>query len=569
EHPQNVNMGRSVALHGENPLQKMSDEKVWKKFKEWQKDYVKLMDAYINDQTAENRHKLKKMGNTMQNYAKLVKLRGGFEDRWDHSQEIYSFAAVTRDMDKSLDKVSGPELKKVFHERMTDWSDLGAVGEWGASLVFSGGKWVANNLGGVLSTMNAEKNIVEQMQEAKGIDNVAIGFRWAGLLVSAYTTVKEGFMSAVTFGRRKKAMGIKKMNKEQPVEQQEKESAAKEGAAKEAAVKDNAVNDNTAIKESAKKEAVKENAVINGGKKEKAPEKKTEAKPGVNAAAEQVRPPEDQDQKQINAMAKLSKKSNAKKSWSHLSKFGFAAAGLGFTIAGFFGIACLPVTIAAGAVASVGVGVKYAVDYYRNKNTAKKAVDTQAKLEEENYKGQLDDKGHKIRYIDAKVAERRKMLIEKRSRFEGTNQSLKVLDEYIADDKKLKDRIRQNIAAENGKISIYSYADQVKRDYAMEAYRHVFLKDPDGPIDEENLLSEADVKKYCSLNKKDLADTKQDAKEARNRIMYRDLLQAEGLSVEAPKDVHEAKKLFEEKKKAKQRSEDKNAVQNKKKPVLH
>ena len=264
--------------------------------------------------------------------------------------------------------------------------------------------------------------------------------------------------------------------------------------------------------------------------------------------------------RKLNDMAKISKKRNSFKAKNYAAQGSFAAAAVGFTVMGIVGLGCLPLTIAGGIIGGIGFGVKYAMDYYQNKKLAGKALDTIVKTEEyEKQKAAIKNSNDinpignspqdQKRFIDKKVEERKNLLEEKKERFTDNQSSFKVLDNYTKSPDKMKNRIRESWAVEKGCSSVYSFSTSNDKEMVMNAYRHMFLKDPEGPIDKANLLTPEQVKQYMSIDPLDRTITGQTREQAKRRALYRDLLKSEGIQTEAPKDVMEARERFTAKKK--------------------
>ena len=91
---------------------------------------------------------------------------------------------------------------------------------------------------------------------------------------------------------------------------------------------------------------------------------------------------------------------------------------------------------------------------------------------------------------------------------------------------------------------MFNFVEVDKKRRIEQAYRHLFLKDPDGEITKENLIGKEEFEKYHSEKQSDLEATGQTREQARERIKYKDLLKSEGVSIKAPKDVEAARKMF-------------------------
>ena len=347
---------------------------------------------------------------------------------------------------------------------------------------------------------SAGSGLAEIISGGKQLAKVTRGFGFGTAITSAYTAIKSAVMSVVSWKRKNKVEEIQKLNK---------------------------MN----MKAQAKKEA----KAAGKAQAEKGP---------------------DIDSRRINDIAKVSKKRNSLKAKGYATEACFAASAVGFTVVGIVGIVALPLTIAGGIVGGAGFGIKYAMDYYARKKIANKAIDSMMKTEEfEKNQGKepeakqsTDRQQEHKRYIDKKVDERKKLIEDKKLRFAVGQRSRNVLNEYIDEPDKIKNRIRENWAVSKGNISIYSFSESRDRENVMEAYRHMFLKDPEGPITYLNFIPPSQVKVYLSTNKNDLKNTKQTEEQARKRALYRELLKSEGISTKAPSNLEEASKLFTAKK---------------------
>ena len=342
---------------------------------------------------------------------------------------------------------------------------------------------------------SAGSSVAKMITASKAIDKVTRGFTFATAISTAYTTIKSGLMAMISWGRRKKAAKVQKKNKEN---------------------RDILANEN------------------------------------------------DLESRKINDIAKVSKKRNDLKAKSYAAESSFAAASVGFTVLGLVGIVAMPLTIAGGIVGAAGFAVKYALDYYTRKDTASKAIDSRVKTEE--YEKKLESDNEKTprrrnyeehrKFIDIKVDERKRILDEKRMRFNEKESGRKVLDSYVNDNDKIKNRIRENWAVERGNISIYSFCADQDHENVMEAYRNMFLKNPEGPLDEDNLLTPVQVKQYMSLNSEDLKLTGQTEEQAKRRAMFKELMMSEGVQTKAPKNMDEANKMIRPKQKKEVKKEE-------------
>ena len=441
--------------------------------------YLDCLDKYMKDRSHKNYKKLQDQGVKIQRLVKCSKYSRIYEniDSMKDEKPFGSFLEFTchlryaRKMDdKTIEKIK--KEKAVFASELT--LTIKGLADKGYSL--------SSGIAGVMSA--GEK-----------LEKVSRGFSIGTAVSSAYTCVKDGIMSLVSWTRKKKAEDVQVKNRKNQ---------------------------------------------------------------GGSAQAM------DLDSRRINDMAKVSKKRNANKAKGYLAEGGFAAAAVGFTTLGLVGIVALPLTIAGGVVAGAGFGIKYALDYYTRKRTSQKSLDSTVKTEE--YEKSLAEKKEKKKkpsgraakeehkkFIDKKVEERRRILEDKKQRFGDGESGRKVLDDYVEDrtSDKIKDRIRTNIAVEKGNLTIYSFCDSQDHENVMEAYRHMFLKHPDGPVDAENLLTPEQVKLYMSQKPEDLVFTGQTDKQAMKRALYKQVMQSEGVRTKAPANLEEAKEMIKPKMKQK------------------
>ncbi|MBR3518052.1 MAG: hypothetical protein IKO10_17250 [Lachnospiraceae bacterium] len=251
---------------------------------------------------------------------------------------------------------------------------------------------------------------------------------------------------------------------------------------------------------------------------------------------------------EVNAAAKISKSNNKNKRNMYIvaGVGAGASCALGITSLAVVGTTvALPVTIAAGVVGGIGFGANYVAKHLAGKNPAKKSIDSQMKMEDKEYvdgknENEIDKDKKGKRYIDVKMDERKYMVEEKQGRFRKYTNNYLNAQYYIDNPDKLKDRIRVNYAVKNGCMTMYTYRQNKDKENANIAYRHLFLKDPDGPIDENNLLKPEEVKERLSVKGK----TGEERKDALKRLTYYNLLDSEGRKLSAPKNVKEAEKLF-------------------------
>ena len=445
-----------------------------KEFGEARDKYLELLDKFQKDRTDNSIYKkLIKQGNKLQRFVKVTENKEALERAeriLGKENAISSFVDFTVEIQKNR-KISNAKIEKMKSERANDGIDIAltvkGLGDKGYSL--------GSGVAGMVKT-------------TKTLEKVSRGFSFGTAVTSAFSTVKNAFLTIVSWRRRNKAEEVQKENEKLKSDQN-------------------------------------------------------------NAP--------DIERRKLNEMAKISKNRNDLKTKNYATQGGFAAAGVGFTVMGLAGLACLPLTIVGGAVGAIGVGIKYAMDYYDRKKIAAKALDGAMKTEA--YSRVIGDNNdirpegkasadHK-KYIDIKAEERKKILEEKQGRFTDNQSSWKTLDKYTHNPDMIKNRVRDNWAVEKGCLSIYSFSDYQNQENIMDAYRHMFLKDPEGPIDENNLLTPAQVKQYMSTEQPDLDATGQTKEQARRRALYKDVLKSEGIKTAAPENLKEAKKRMRAKEK--------------------
>ena len=455
---------------------------VYGEFVKERDSYLSCLRKYQDDRSDKNYADVLRQGTQLQRLVKNPANMDVFE-RIDNingeKKPISSAIQLTTAVQKNR-KMDDKTIDRMVGEKIVDKVDLGITIKGLVDKGYSVGS-------GVAGAMKAGEKTLEKVSRFGA---------FATAIVSAYTSVKAGLMSLISWGRKKKAEKIQKQN----IENQD--------------------------------------ILANG---------------------------EDAESRRIKDIAKVSKKRNNEKIKSYASEGAFAAAGVGFTVLGLVGVVGMPITVAGGIVAAAGFAIKYTLDYYTRKKTASKAIDRFAKTEEELSKednafakapkrGYVPD--HK-KYIDEKVEDQLRILDDKKMRFQDGESARKVMDVYLEDrtQEKLKDRVREKWAVDKGNISIYSCCDSLDHENVMDAYRHMFLKNPEGPLDENNLLTPKQVKQYMSTDDKDLEATNQTIEQARKRAMYKDLMKTEGVQTKAPKNLKEAKKRFTAKPQAPENAE--------------
>ena len=295
---------------------------------------------------------------------------------------------------------------------------------------------------------------------------------------------------------------------------------------------------------------------VSGKRRDKAIQAKAMLKDEYKSYNEADTAKHGKDNKKANILAKVSKRANMGRKRTYLSTALFAGAAVAFGIASVAAATvAMPITIT-GTVVSIG-GTIFNAYYSSRRNTKllKKAADSSAKLDED-YKTLTDDDGNKVkRYIEVKTDKRKKILENKIKRFKKGSSSYDILDTYIKKPKYIKERLRTAYAVKKGGCTLNSFKARLDKELVEEAYRHIFLIDPDGPITEENLIKKEDFNKIVSARVEDRESDEVKAKmgkeqslhEARIRVEYKELLEAEGVKIKVPENVNEAKRMFHEK----------------------
>ena len=262
--------------------------------------------------------------------------------------------------------------------------------------------------------------------------------------------------------------------------------------------------------------------------------------------------------RKVNVMAKVAKKDNMGRTKKYI-----AAAICGLTAVGFGAVSVaattvgLPFTLTGIGVSLTGTIISSRLAAKRDSQLIKKAIDSSAKLDE-GFETIKDDDGNKVhRYIDEKAKERKEILEEKSKRYGEGSKSRKIIDKNIKKPSKIKQRIRTNYAVKKGCATDVSFKAKLDRELVEEAYRNIFLKDPEGPITDDNLIPIDEFDKYMSTKENDRESDviknslgrEQSLQEARLRVQYKDLLEAEGVKIKVPENANEAKRMFHSKNK--------------------
>ena len=226
---------------------------------------------------------------------------------------------------------------------------------------------------------------------------------------------------------------------------------------------------------------------------------------------------------------------------------GVAAGALAFTV-GLPAVA----TVAAAVGAAVLAGQLFFTDHKERIGNNRKAIDANilAKERELSGQGNVDEKtGKKIRAIDALVEERKAKIRERMEKASTSPAQKEYLSKLLNDDKKLKHAIRTEAAVKMGCLTQEDCRQKLDMQNVERAFRHVYLKDPDGLFTDENIITIKDVEKYFGPEKMKEQVPEENVKEQKGdqrepgkaqeaekekkveRLAYRDLLKGLGFSV--------------------------------------
>ncbi len=456
------------------------DKYMMKKSKEIFESFIKIRNEYmtcLSKYQEKNDRKtldaLKKKGLEIQNLWKDENRRKIYQQAEGDTKAFSGFVEFTKKLE-NVDKMNDKTIKKIAAEQKIEKIEK-----------YIGYRWYAATFWSSATTAN---NYLKFARETAVDKAISTGFQRTGVIISAYTTVKNSIMSVVSYKRKQRAKSIK-----------------------------------STLKEDFKS--------YNKAETEKFGDRN----------------------KRAGALAKITKKRNMGKAKMYALTAAFA---LGATILGVVTAVTAPVsmplTITGLAVSTAGFALNKGLSIRRNDVLDKKEIDSAAKLDEK-YKTKLDENGKKtMRYIESKVEDRRKILEEKRKRFDNGRTELKILDSHLEKPKKLKATVRTNYAVKKGCSTVSSFNAKLDRELVEEAFRHIFLKDPEGPINEENLIKKEEFSKYVSKHAADYEEVHQSYKEAKLRVQFKELLEADGVKIKVPKNVGAAKKMFHEKAKSKE-----------------
>ena len=299
-------------------------------------------------------------------------------------------------------------------------------------------------------------------------------------------------------------------------------------------------------------------AKVSNNRRHKAKETKAEIKDEYKAYNKEQTEKYGKANRKANVMAKVVKKDNMGRVKKYISSAIFAASAVGFGAVSLAATTVgLPFTLTGIGVSLAGTVIYSRVSSRRDSQLIKKAIDSSAKLDE-GFETIKDEDGNKVhRYIDEKAKERKEILEEKSKRYGEGSKSRKIIDKNIKKPSKIKQRIRTNYAVKKGCATDVSFKAKLDRELVEEAYRNIFLKDPEGPITDDNLIPREEFDKYLSTKENDRESDviknslgrEQSLQEARLRVQYKELLEAEGVKIKVPENANEAKRMFHSKRK--------------------
>ena len=449
-------------------------------------EYVQHMKEFIESRSTDNFKKLQGCGVTLRHAYEALKDVAEFNEDPKRKAEIETFAAFSKNVDEHIRNMSNNEMEGLIRDKIVFAVEKTQLVQTVGSTGFSLSKAVSDMVQG---TMDVLENGAEYLAFAS--------------CISCGVTAIKSFGQAITAENRKhKAEIVKGKNKEDL--QKSREDVEK-----------------------LKKEAAQTDPESEKGK---------EAQKKVEKAEEELK-----ERQNINTMAKVSKSRNHNNGWMYFTAGTAASASFALGATGMLTTVGLPITIAAGAVAGIGFGCNYVAQQLAGKNPAKKSVDSHMKMEDKDYVPEKTENGKEHRYIDVKKQERLKIVSEKKGRFREGTENYNNTEYYEKNPDKLKDRIRTNYAVKNNCLTMLTFRDSKDKDNTSIAYRHIFLKDPDGPVTEDNLFSAKEMmKEYLSLKQEDLIKTGQTVEQVKKRLTYMDLLKSDGRKISLPTNMGDA-----------------------------
>ncbi|MDD5967801.1 MAG: hypothetical protein PUC28_13650 [Blautia sp.] len=234
---------------------------------------------------------------------------------------------------------------------------------------------------------------------------------------------------------------------------------------------------------------------------------------------------------EIRGAAKTAKKRNKWKGWQGVFtalKGALCVAGGVLTLA--LGAPAVGAAFAAAGTAGLVAQIYGSKQKERITNN-RKTIDAQilAKDREIERGGNERPAGEKkTRAIEDKVQEHKKLLEIKKSQYKEGSRQRKFLDQLLTDDKRIKHVIRTGAAVRMGCMTQEECRQKLDMQTVEKAFRHVYLKDPDGDFADSNIITKETAEQY--FNSKDAGQGTVE------RIAYRDILKSHGFKVK-----HESK----------------------------
>lgn len=226
------------------------------------------------------------------------------------------------------------------------------------------------------------------------------------------------------------------------------------------------------------------------------------------------------------------------------------------------GAACVAAGVLALAVTSTGVGIAAAavgtaalvaqVYYSKQKERMannKKAIDAQILAKdreiernsgEKKAEEKIDPKtGKRTKAITDKIQEHKALLESKKNRYKEGSRQRKYLDQLMTDDKRLKHVIRTKAAVKMGCMTQQECRQKLDMQTIEQAFRHVYLKDPEGDFDDSNIITAKEAEQYYvaedqkadSILEEKRSRQKISGEEAVERIAYRDIFKSHGFKI--------------------------------------
>lgn len=127
----------------------------------------------------------------------------------------------------------------------------------------------------------------------------------------------------------------------------------------------------------------------------------------------------------------------------------------------------------------------------------------------------------------------------------------KIVGDYLKSDAKIRDRLYETHAVQQGYATIYSALFWQDVKHHIRALKYIFLKDPTKPLEDlkdEDLITEKEFDQYFSQNRKEAGNQtvgiNQSAELVQTRLTYRDLLASDDVKRGPAKDLRNAFERF-------------------------